>query len=73
MSEASLDKRKVCVFLLLVGIALVCVVLIAYMLFYARPRTDPAIQEGQHSLLEWDACPFVNSCLPLPNSPSSLS
>jgi hypothetical protein len=70
MTENSLDKRKVCVFLLLVGIGLLCVVLMLYTLFYARPRGSPPVQNGPHSLLEWNACPFVNSESSLPDSQS---
>jgi hypothetical protein len=49
--DGGLDKRKVCVFLLLVGIGLLCVGLMAYTLFYARPHANPTIQESPHSSL----------------------
>jgi hypothetical protein len=48
--DRSMDKRKVCVFLILVGIGLLCLLLMAYMLFYARPRANPTIQGGHSSL-----------------------
>ena len=47
----SLDKRKVCVFLILVAVALLCVLVFVYTLFYAKPRTNPMIQEHGRSML----------------------
>jgi hypothetical protein len=44
-----MHKGKVCVFLLLVVVGILCVGLILYMLFYASPRTSPAIHNGGHS------------------------
>jgi flagellar basal body-associated protein FliL len=46
-----MDKRKVCVFLILVAVALLCVGVIAYMLFYAKPHANPPIQTTPHSTL----------------------
>ena len=46
-----MDKRKVCLFLILVAVALLCVCVMAYALFYSKPRTDPKIQNAPHSML----------------------
>jgi hypothetical protein len=59
--DRSMDKRKVCVFLILVGIGLLCLLLMAYMLFYASPRGNPTIQNGAHSSLRLDARTSVHS------------
>ena len=61
MSAGSLDKRKVCVFLILVGIGILCLVLMVYTLFYARPRANPAIQKGGHSSLRSNPSRSVRS------------
>ena len=50
-SSGSMDKRKVCVFLILVVIGLLCFLLMAYTLFFARPRTDSTIEKVGHSSL----------------------
>jgi hypothetical protein len=47
--HCGMGKGKVCVFLLLVGIGLLCVLMMVYTLFYARPHTDPTIQNSPHS------------------------
>ena len=47
----SLDKRRVCVFLILVAVALLCVGVFVYTLFYAQPRTNPMIDEHGNSML----------------------
>lgn len=44
-----MDKRKVCVFLILVAVALLCVGIIAYSLFYAKPHADPTMQNAPHT------------------------
>jgi hypothetical protein len=49
--QCGMGKGKVCVFLVLVGAGLACVLLMMYMLFYARPHTDQTIQNGPHSSL----------------------
>jgi hypothetical protein len=46
-----MDKRKVCVFLILVGVGILCLCVLAYTLFYARPHSDTKIKEGEHSLV----------------------
>jgi hypothetical protein len=46
------DKRKACVFLILVAIALVCVGVLVYTLFYARPHADPAIQKTSQGMVQ---------------------
>lgn len=60
-AACGMDKRKVCVFLVLVGIGILCLLLIVYTLFYARPQTSPAIQSGQHSSFRLDPSTFVRS------------
>ena len=45
-----MDKRKVCVFLILVGVAILCLCVLMYTLFYARPHST--IEQGGHSLLQ---------------------
>ena len=60
--DRSMDKRKVCVFLILVVIGLLCLCIMVYALFYARPHGNPTIQNGgQHSSLRLDPRPFVHS------------
>lgn len=49
--QCGLSKRNVCVFLLLVGIGILCVLLMMYTLFYARPHANSTIQNGQQSSL----------------------
>jgi len=56
-----MDKRKVCVFLILVVIGLLCLCIMAYTLFYARPRQDSTMQSGSHSSLRVDARTSVHS------------
>ena len=51
MIARGMDKRKVCVFLILVGLALLCVLFMIYTLFYARPHANTTIQKGGHTLL----------------------
>ena len=60
-SSGSMDKRKVCVFLILVVIGLLCFLLMAYTVFYARPRTDPTIEKDGHSSLRRPAPTAVRS------------
>jgi hypothetical protein len=57
----SMDKRKVCVFLILVVIGLLCVLLMAYALFYARPHNDPTIEKDGHSSLRSELPTAVRS------------
>jgi hypothetical protein len=59
-AACGMDKRKVCVFLILVGIGILCLLLMVYTLFYARPHTDPTIQQGQHSSLRLGTQTFVD-------------
>jgi hypothetical protein len=56
-----MDKRKVCVFLILVVIGLLCFLLIAYTVFYARPHTDPTIEKDGHSSLRHELPTAVRS------------
>jgi hypothetical protein len=48
----SLEKRKVCVFLILIAVALLCVGVVVYTLFYTQPRTNPMIEEHGNSMLQ---------------------
>jgi hypothetical protein len=59
--QCGMDKRKVCVFLVLVGVGVACLLLMMYTLFYARPRTDQTIQQGPHSSLRLDLDTSVHS------------
>lgn len=58
--DSSMDKRKVCVFLILVAVGLLCLCVMVYTLFYARPRGNPTIQNG-HSSLRLNARASVRS------------
>jgi hypothetical protein len=51
--QRGMDKRKVCVFLILVGAGILCVCLMLYALFLAKPRTNPMIEKGGHSSLRY--------------------
>jgi hypothetical protein len=56
MAESSsyrcgLDKRKACVFLILVAVGILCLVALTYMLFYAPPRSSSTIKNGGHTML----------------------
>ncbi len=53
-----MDKRKVWVFLLLVGIGVACLCVLMYTLFYAPPRSNSTIKNGPHSLVRRDETPF---------------
>lgn len=46
-----MDKRKVTCFLGLVLIGLACILLMIYMLFYARPHANSEIRQGRQSEL----------------------
>jgi hypothetical protein len=52
-----LDKRKACVFLILVAVGILCICALAYMLFYAAPHSNDTIKDGGHSLTRRDAPP----------------
>ncbi|MEA2817867.1 MAG: hypothetical protein QOI93_5737 [Rhodospirillaceae bacterium] len=56
-----MDKRKVCVFLILVAIGLLCLCILAYTLFYARPHANSTIQSGGHSSLRLEMSTSVQS------------
>ena len=51
MANRNLEGRKVVLFVALVVVALGCLGLIVYSLFFARPRTNPEIENGGHSSL----------------------
>jgi hypothetical protein len=64
-----MDKRKVCVFLILVGVAILCLCVLVYTLFYARPHTT--IEQGGHSQLQRSAPSLL--CTSVEVRPLSLS
>src|SRR6478672_8331495 len=71
--RCGLDKRKACVFLILVAVGLLCIFTLAYLLFFATPHANTPIKNGGHSLLQEEtspspalvsasvSCPLVNS------------
>jgi hypothetical protein len=63
MDKRGMDKRKVCVFLILVGIAVACLCVLMYTLFYAMPHSNTPLKKGGHSMVRDDAprlpCRFV--------------
>ena len=50
-ARRGMDKRKVCLFLILVGIGIVCVCVLIYTLFYAMPHSNSTTQNTKHSLV----------------------
>jgi hypothetical protein len=57
-AHCGLDKRKACVFLILVAVGIACICMLAYMLFYAAPHANPAIKDAPgHSMILPDAPP----------------
>ncbi|HEY2001858.1 MAG TPA: hypothetical protein VGG80_06040 [Acidobacteriaceae bacterium] len=70
-----MDKRKVCVFLILVGVAILCLCVLVYTLFYANPHTNPTIEKEGHSLLRQNAPSLLRASVearPLSLSESAL-
>jgi hypothetical protein len=66
--KCGMDKRKVCVFLILVGIAVACLCVLMYTLFYAMPHySTPLKSGGSYSLVQDDTprlpCTFVQASL----------
>ena len=59
--NCGLSKRNVCVFLILVGIGVLCLLLMVYTLFYARPRANTTIENSGHSCLRSGPGSFVRS------------
>jgi hypothetical protein len=59
--RCGMDKRKVCVFLILVGVGLACICILIYTLFYALPHSNSPIKTGPQSMVRRDA--------PRPSSP----
>jgi hypothetical protein len=60
-AACGMDKRKVCVFLILVVVGLLCLCILAYTLFYARPRANSTIRSGSHSSLRLETSASVRS------------
>ncbi len=46
-----LDKRKVCMFLILVAIGVLCLGVLAYILFYAGPHSNTVLKKGGSSIV----------------------
>ena len=65
--KCGMDKRKVFVFLILVGIAIACLCVLLYTLFYAMPHAGSPIKNGGQSLIRRDA-PRVPRALAEANS-----
>jgi hypothetical protein len=66
VAHRGLDKRKACVFLILVAVGIACICVLAYMLFYAAPHANPAIKDAGQSNLRLDAPPsrtIVGNCV----------
>jgi hypothetical protein len=57
IGRRGLDKRKVCVFLILVAVGILCICALAYMLFFATPHANTTIKNGGHSLVRRGAPP----------------
>jgi hypothetical protein len=57
VAPRGLDKRKACVFLILVAVGIACLCVLVYMLFYATPHANPAIKDAGHSMMRRDASP----------------
>ena len=57
MGRCGLDKRKACVFLILVAVGLLCIFTLAYLLFFAIPHANTPIKSNGHSLLQEEASP----------------
>jgi hypothetical protein len=51
IDRRGMDKRKVCVFLILVAVGILCICVLGYMLFYATGHSDTTIKDGGHSLV----------------------
>jgi hypothetical protein len=54
ITRGGMDKRKVCVFLILVAVAILCLCALMYMLFYASSHSNSTIKDGGHSLTRLD-------------------
>ena len=46
MARRGLDKRKACVFLILVVVGILCICVLAYTLFYATGHSNTTIKGG---------------------------
>ncbi len=46
-----LDKRKVCMFLVLVAVGLLCLGVLTYVLFFATPHANTIIKKGGNSMI----------------------
>jgi hypothetical protein len=60
-ATGGMDKRKVCVFLILVAVGILCICVLAYMLFYATGHSNTTFKDGGHSLVLLNASPSPDS------------
>jgi hypothetical protein len=58
-----LDKRKACVFLILVAVGVLCLGILAYVLFYATPHSNTVLKNGGHGAVRQAVPPGI---LPIP-------
>ena len=59
ISRGGMGKKRVCVFLLLVAVGILCLCALMYMLFHAMPHSNPTIKDGGHSSAERDTPHFL--------------
>jgi hypothetical protein len=57
IARGGLDKRKACVFLILVAVGILCLGVLAYILFYAEPHANSPIKNGSGSIVLWTERP----------------
>ena len=62
-----LDKRKACVFLILVAIGVLCLGVLAYILFYATPHANTVLKNGGNSMIRQTVSPATHL---LPSGPT---
>ena len=53
IARGGLDKRKACVFLILVAVGVLCLGVLAYVLFYAAPHANSPIKNGGGGIVRW--------------------
>lgn len=57
IGRGGMHKGKVCVFLILVVVGILCICALAYMLFFATPHANTTIKNGGHSLVRQETPP----------------
>ena len=58
ITRGGMDKRKVCVFLILVAVGILCLCALTYMLFYASAHSNSPIKDGGHGSVRRDTPRF---------------